>query len=767
MLHLTTVHDHDRMSTQDLLLRIEEAVERGETEFVIEASGQHDIGGPLWNREGRSLRFTVTNPGQRVGGMCLPGTEVIVNGPAPADVGWLNAGGRIVVRGDAGDTTGHCAAAGRIYIGGRAGTRSGSLMKHDPQYEAPELWVLQSVGSFSFEFMGGGKAVICGWDSQTLPSVLGERPCVGMVGGVVYVRGPLGELPPDVAAHPLDEDDIAFLDAGLESFLDAVERPRLRRELTVWKHWRKLLPAPHAADNHQGLPDMRDFRRNRWVENGIFSDVCPDDFRTCGLVTHDGDRLRRPLWENARYAAPCEHACPAGIPSQRRFNLLREGRVEDALRLALDYSPFPASVCGHVCPNLCQSACSRNQLDAAVQIGALGRLSADVPPPPAAPADGGSVGIIGGGVGGLSAAWQLVRLGHAVTVYEADDDIGGKLRQVIPHARLDENVLAAELQRIRDAGVTIRTGCRVDADAFAALRKEHDALIIACGGHRARVFPWPGAERLVAGIDFLKAVNRGESPAVPERVVVIGCGNAGMDVAAGAFARGAREVTCVDVQKPAAFPHEMAHIEALGGRIVWPVRTREITEQGLVDEDGRLFPADMVIISVGETPELDFLPGTAPRFRDWLAPAADGSVLDNVFAVGDVVRPGLLVDAIGSGRRVALAVNARLRREAPEDVRPAPRERIPARRLHTAWFAPCPADQLPDAAGDHERCISCGTCRDCRMCLTACPQQAIARNVAADGSVTYASDPLRCIGCGICAGVCPCGIWRMEDNTAA
>ena len=96
MLHLTTVHDHHRLSTQDLLLRIEEAVERGETEFVIEASGQHDIGGPLWNREGRPLRFTVTNPGQRVGGMCLPDTEVIVNGPAPADVGWLNAGGRIV-----------------------------------------------------------------------------------------------------------------------------------------------------------------------------------------------------------------------------------------------------------------------------------------------------------------------------------------------------------------------------------------------------------------------------------------------------------------------------------------------------------------------------------------------------------------------------------------------------------------------------------------------------------------------------------------------
>ena len=238
MLRVSTVHDHERMSTQDLLLSLEAAVERGETDFYIQASGQHDIGGPLWNREGKKLRFTVSNPGQRVGSMCLPDTEILVEGPAPADVGWLNAGGRIVVRGDAGDTAGHCAAAGRIYIGGRAGARSGSLMKHDPLYEPPELWVLKSVGSFSFEFMGGGRAVVCGCESRTLPSVLGERPCVGMVGGVVYFRGPLGSLPPDVRVRPLDEGDVVWLDAGLDDFLAAIDRPGLREELSVWKHWK-------------------------------------------------------------------------------------------------------------------------------------------------------------------------------------------------------------------------------------------------------------------------------------------------------------------------------------------------------------------------------------------------------------------------------------------------------------------------------------------------------------------------------------------------
>ena len=129
----------------------------------------------------KKIFFILTNAGQRVGCMCLDNTEIVVDESSSADVGWLNAGGKITVRGDAGDTAGHCSAGGKIYIGGRAGTRSGSLMKHDPLYEEPQLWVLKNVGSFSFEFMGGGKAVVCGVDSEEFASVLGERPCVGMV----------------------------------------------------------------------------------------------------------------------------------------------------------------------------------------------------------------------------------------------------------------------------------------------------------------------------------------------------------------------------------------------------------------------------------------------------------------------------------------------------------------------------------------------------------------------------------------------------------
>ena len=157
MLTIKTLQGTHRMSTQDLLLAIEEAVGNGETSFEIEASGQHDIGGPLWNREGKALRFHVTNPGQRVGSMCLGNTEILVDGPAPADVGWLNAGGRIVVRGDAGDTAGHCAAAGVIHIGGRAGPDPGSLMKHDPLLCAPGTVGAQECGQFFLRVHGRGQ----------------------------------------------------------------------------------------------------------------------------------------------------------------------------------------------------------------------------------------------------------------------------------------------------------------------------------------------------------------------------------------------------------------------------------------------------------------------------------------------------------------------------------------------------------------------------------------------------------------------------------
>ncbi|CQR70017.1 NAD-dependent dihydropyrimidine dehydrogenase subunit PreT [Sporomusa ovata DSM 2662] len=761
MFKINTIDGNNRMSTQDLLERINMALAQGETEFHIEAAGQHDIGGPLWHPEGKPLKFYIKNAGQRVGSMCLPGTEIIVEGSVSADVGWLNAGGRIVIKGDGGDTTAHCAAAGTIYVGGRAGTRSGSLMKHDPYYEAPEFWVLKNVGSFAFEFMGGGTAVVCGYDSEQFESVLGDRACTGMVGGIVYFRGAAGGISAkDTKILTLDSEDIAYLDGKMDDFLGAVDRSELRNELTDWRQWQKVVPLAYEERPKKANTNIRDFRTEQWVPGSIFGDVCEDDFAVIGAITTGKYRRRVPVWENGKYSAPCEFNCTASIPSQQRFNLLRDGKIDEAYRLVLKYTPFPGSVCGAVCPNLCMDDCTRKTVDISAQIGKLGQYSGQAELPKAEAKTGKHVAIIGGGAAGLTAAWQLARLGHEVTVFEADEKVGGKMEQVIPRSRLPQQTLSREIARIAEMGVAFKTGVSVDKAKFATIKDSHDAVVIATGAHVTKVIPWPGHERIVKGLDFLKAINQGQKPAIGKRVIVIGCGNSGMDVAVGAYGLGAEQVTCIDVQRPAAFEQEIAHVKALGAEILWPVFTKEVTDEGIITQEGQLIKGDTVIIAIGEAPDLSFIPEGIALERGCLKPDSDNSIAAGIFTAGDTVRPGRLVDAIGAGRQAALAVNAYL---GQSSFTPVEKTKIPANRISTAYFKKCHSCDVPEANSDYSRCISCGTCRDCHMCLKSCPENAITRTMGENG-VEYTSDPDKCIGCGICAGICPCGVWNMETN---
>ena len=764
MMKINTIKHNERMSTQDLLLMIEAAVKAGETEFDIAASGQHDIGGPLWHPDGRTLKFHVTNAGQRVGSMCLPNTEIIVEGSTSADVGWLNSGGIITVKGDAGDTAGHCSSGGKIYIGGRAGTRTGSLMKHDPLYEEPELWVLKNVGSFSFEFMGGGRAVVCGVDSEEFSSVLGERACVGMVGGVVYVRGKISDYPADILCLELDADDVKFLKSGMNHFLNAVEKSELIGELSDWQQWKKLRPLTFEEKKPQVLPDLAAFRKSDWVSGGIFSDVANDDFIVLNTVNRGVYRLRVPSWDNAKFSAPCQFFCPMGIPTQQRLALLRQGKIDEALKLVLKYTPFPGSVCGTLCPNPCMEGCTRGKIDESIQIGALGLESARVEIEPPKVSTGKTISIIGGGVAGLSAAWQLARLGHCVTVYDDAAQIGGKLAQVIPHSRISQDLLKAELQRIENIGIKFIINCKVDADKFNEICDTSDAVLIAVGGHKARYFSWEGAEKLTFGIEFLKTINRGEKPHVGKNVVVIGGGNSGMDVATSAYEQGAESVVVVDVMKPAAFPKEIRRLENFGGKIIYPFVTKKITDEGIFSDDGRFIEADQVIVSIGESPVLDFMPDNPDikKFRDWLVTDAEKKILPKVFAAGDVIKPGRLTDAIGDARLTALMMNQFL---LGEKITPLPQKKIvPSGNLSKKFFEKCHHCDLPDPMHEHLRCVSCGTCLDCKICLNSCPEKAITRIEHEDGSWEYVSNESKCIGCGICAGVCPCGVWNISDN---
>ena len=760
---INTIENNKRISTQNLMQEIWAGVEKGYTDFEINACGQHNIGGSLWSKTGEELNFYIKNPGQRVGAMGARGTNIYVEGSAPADTGWLNSGAKIVVQGDSGDTTGHCAASGKIYIAGNVGTRSGALMKKDPKFVAPELWVLGSTGSFSFEFMGGGIAVICGLNCENMPSVLGDRACVGMVGGIVYARGSIANLSDDVFLLDLDENDKNFLKTGLKTYLSEIKKEEYFDKLIDFSSWHKIVAKTYEERQKQNNISLKTFRINKWFDNiggSIFSDLIQDDFKSHDLVQTGDSRLRKPNWKNYAYSAPCEYNCPIKIPTQKRFSLLRKGNIKEALELVLDYSPFPASVCGQVCPNLCLSNCSRGSFDEPMDVKMLGSLSKDIKAKPIEITHKERIAIVGSGVAGISCAWQLLRKGYEVEIYEQDDKIGGKLSQVIPEERLHKEILETELERFKSTGVKIHLSKKVTPELFNKLNSEFDAIILAIGGHNPVVIPFEGYERLIKGLNFLKDCKNGKKYDLGKNVVVIGAGNAAMDVITEVYKQGGVEnVTAIDIQEPSAFDKEIKAAEKLGAKIMYPCFTQKITEKGVLLKDGRFLEADSVIISVGDRPIFDFLDKdyldekSRIQYNEFMQ-----TQNEKVFVIGDAVRPGLFTNAIASGKYVTENVIKFLNKETLQPVKE--KELIPSKRIKSEYYE-CYSSNCDN---EQNRCMSCGYCRDCGLCKQSCPQNAISRIEKENGKFEYVSDSSKCIGCGICAGLCPCGIWEMEDN---
>ncbi len=340
---IKTLVDNNRMSTQELLQLITSKIDDGYTDFEIDACGQHNIGGSSWAKNRNEiLSFKIKNPGQRVGAMALSGTKIIVEGSAPADVGWLNSGAEIIVKGDCGDTAAHCAAGGKIYVDGRVGTRSGALMKHDPKFENPEFWVLKNTGSFAFEFMGGGIAVVCGYDCGDLNSVLGSRSCVGMVGGTIYVRGPIDNISDCVQVINLDDSDIKFLKEGLNIFLSKIDKIDLFEELAEFTDWKKIIPLP--SEIKEKKISVAEFRKNNWVEDGIFGDFVHDDFIVYPMPATSDGRVHIPKWnnENCIDCKLCLNNCPQNAIFQKDKNYISD-----------DNKCIGCGICEAVCPKSC------------------------------------------------------------------------------------------------------------------------------------------------------------------------------------------------------------------------------------------------------------------------------------------------------------------------------------------------------------------------------------------------------------------------------
>uniref|UniRef100_A0A7V3V049 FAD-binding protein n=1 Tax=candidate division WOR-3 bacterium TaxID=2052148 RepID=A0A7V3V049_UNCW3 len=494
--------------------------------------------------------------------------------------------------------------------------------------------------------------------------------------------------------------------------------------------------------------------------------------------------------------APCRLACPAGVNAQGYIALTRAGKFKEAYQLVRERLPF-VGICGRVCHHPCEEKCNRQQINGEqpVAIRTIKRFLADyvskhgglayqVPEKPEG--NTARVAVIGAGPAGLTCALDLRLKGYEVTLFEATNQAGGMMRWGIPAYRLPRTVLDQEIKNIIDTGIELKlnTPVKTTAELKQLFEQGYRAVFIALGACRSRSLNIPGMEfnGVLHGIEFLRQVNRGESPVIGKRVVVIGGGNVAVDVAMCARRCGAEEVTMVCLEKREEMPAHPWEIEealaeginimpgwgpaAIQGEngVVTGLKTVECTR--VFDEERRfnpeynpqntcLVPADTVILAIGQQVAADGFEGIerGPGGTFQVDPITlQVKGLDGVFAGGDLVSgPASVIEAVQAGHEAAISIDRFIKGEdlsagrletRPEGatvedsagyrigIKPQPRTRepvlSPSERRH--WEELNLGFNEEQAKTEAQRCLDCGVCCECFQCVNACEAKAIDHN---------------------------------------
>lgn len=404
------------------------------------------------------------------------------------------------------------------------------------------------------------------------------------------------------------------------------------------------------------------------------------------MSDHDGD-----------CRGPCVMHCPANVNVQDYVQAIARGEDREAVRIIKENLPIPASI-GRVCPHPCEGGCRRAMVEEAISISYLKYFAADrvikeggyLPAKKAA--TGKRIGIVGGGPGGLTAAYYLSLMGHRVTIVDAMPKMGGMLRYGIPEYRLPKKVLDEEVAEIASLGVEMKNNFRIgQQETFEEFKSHYDAVILAIGAWESMPVGCPGEELkgVMGGIDFLRQVALGGRPDIGDKVAVVGGGNTAMDACRTAVRLGAKEVYVVYRRTEKEMPAEQLEIdEAREEGVVFKFLTNpaeiigengqvtamklQVMELGEPDESGRrrpvpvpgkfeTLPVTCVIGAIGQKANVKGFE-TVELNRKGIIAADETSYrtsLEGVFAVGDATNNGasIAIEAIGEARRCAKVVD--------------------------------------------------------------------------------------------------------------
>ncbi|MBM6738661.1 NAD(P)-binding protein [Faecalicatena fissicatena] len=393
---------------------------------------------------------------------------------------------------------------------------------------------------------------------------------------------------------------------------------------------------------------------------------------------------------------PCVALCPAHVDVPGYIALIGEGRYADAVRLIRKDNPFPTT-CGFICEHPCEARCRRNMVDDSVNIRGLKRMAADyageVDPPACAPSTGKRIAVLGGGPGGLSAAYYLQLMGHQAVVYEMLPKLGGMLRYGIPNYRLPKERLEEDIDCILKTGVQVKYGMKIGQDiTIQQLRKEYDAVLITIGASTDKKLGLEGedAQGVLSAVQFLRNVGKNIiMDLTGKEVAVVGGGNVSMDAVRTAKRLGARKVSIVYRRRRAdmtALPQEIegAIAEGVELQTLKAPSSIDVDEAGQVRglyvtpqmvsaiRDGRAsirptgeedvyIPCDVLIVAIGQNIETrHFEEAGIPVERGKIRTKSTGTFenMPGVFAGGDCASgPASVITAIAAGKVVAANID--------------------------------------------------------------------------------------------------------------